>query len=185
MQGLRLVARRTLLCCIVLLGCLTLALLLRSATRVDVLSVWLTRCCRYDVVSGLGSIRIICWRTSYSMREQWEWEYNSKRVTADLVQHPGFYENRWDWRDSTISGSDGRQLRLWTCALPHWAIALVLLLISVSPFLTRQVKRRVRRRHGRCLHCGYDLRGTTESRCPECGIAFKRGAHIGASPGEW
>jgi len=23
-----------------------------------------------------------------------------------------------------------------------------------------------------CLHCGYDLRGQTEPRCPECGTAF-------------
>ena len=23
-----------------------------------------------------------------------------------------------------------------------------------------------------CVHCGYDLRGLTESRCPECGRAF-------------
>ena len=26
-----------------------------------------------------------------------------------------------------------------------------------------------RRKHGRCLHCGYDLTGLTERRCPECG----------------
>jgi len=23
-----------------------------------------------------------------------------------------------------------------------------------------------------CMHCGYDLRGQTEARCPECGRAF-------------
>ncbi len=25
---------------------------------------------------------------------------------------------------------------------------------------------------GQCLECGYDLRGTVEPRCPECGIPF-------------
>ncbi|MGF1634927.1 MAG: hypothetical protein ACFCVE_13825 [Phycisphaerae bacterium] len=31
-----------------------------------------------------------------------------------------------------------------------------------------------------CLHCGYDLRGITSDRCPECGLAFDRAA--GAQP---
>jgi hypothetical protein len=35
-----------------------------------------------------------------------------------------------------------------------------------------------------CLHCGYDLRGQTEARCPECGRAFERpklgGGELGA-----
>jgi hypothetical protein len=29
-----------------------------------------------------------------------------------------------------------------------------------------------RRRLGRCVRCGYDLRGLSESRCPECGEWF-------------
>ncbi len=32
-----------------------------------------------------------------------------------------------------------------------------------------------RRRHGRCLHCGYDLTGLTEPRCPECGNGVEIG----------
>jgi hypothetical protein len=29
-------------------------------------------------------------------------------------------------------------------------------------------------RNGYCRRCGYDLRGLTEERCPECGTAFRR-----------
>ena len=32
-------------------------------------------------------------------------------------------------------------------------------------------RRRKRKRHGLCLQCGYDLRGSKE-RCPECGTGF-------------
>ena len=32
------------------------------------------------------------------------------------------------------------------------------------------------RRRGRCPACGYDLRGTREPRCPECGSRFDRAA---------
>ena len=28
----------------------------------------------------------------------------------------------------------------------------------------------LRRRRGACVHCGYDLRGSSDGRCPECGV---------------
>jgi hypothetical protein len=34
---------------------------------------------------------------------------------------------------------------------------------------------------GRCLECGYDLRGLTEPRCPECGTSFTPGSEALAS----
>ncbi len=37
-----------------------------------------------------------------------------------------------------------------------------------------------------CLHCGYDVRGQTEPRCPECGRAFDPGLlHGTPRSGEW
>ena len=36
------------------------------------------------------------------------------------------------------------------------------------------VRRRWRRRRGRCAACGYDLRGQIEARCPECGAGDMR-----------
>jgi hypothetical protein len=32
------------------------------------------------------------------------------------------------------------------------------------------LKRRSRRRRGRCIACGYDLRGIEGAKCPECGM---------------
>ena len=45
-------------------------------------------------------------------------------------------------------------------AAPLW------LLFAVMP---RAVRRHLRRRRGRCLKCGYDLRGDLAGGCPECG----------------
>ncbi len=41
-----------------------------------------------------------------------------------------------------------------------------ILWIPFAPFALRHV---LRRRRGACLQCGYDLRGTSGSVCPECG----------------
>lgn len=40
------------------------------------------------------------------------------------------------------------------------------LLFLVAP---RTLRRQIRRRRGRCLKCGYDLRGNLDAGCPECG----------------
>ena len=51
--------------------------------------------------------------------------------------------------------------------LPHWFLAGLLSLPAAAGWTARARKAR-RRRHGRCMQCGYDLRATPD-RCPECG----------------
>jgi len=53
--------------------------------------------------------------------------------------------------------------------IPLWSIAL---LTAIAPLVWtwRIVRRRLRRRRGRCVECGYDLRAHPAGRrCPECG----------------
>jgi hypothetical protein len=54
-------------------------------------------------------------------------------------------------------------------AMPIWFPILALLILPFAAFLLGPVRRWSRRRHGRCLRCGYSLRGLPEARCPECG----------------
>ncbi len=47
--------------------------------------------------------------------------------------------------------------------------AVLLWILWLSPFV---VRRAIRRKRGRCVNCGYDLRGTSGGGgevCPECG----------------
>ena len=55
--------------------------------------------------------------------------------------------------------------------VPLWSVALVCALASGLLTVLPVLRRRKRARRGQCLHCGYDLRGSTE-RCPECGTEF-------------
>lgn len=66
-------------------------------------------------------------------------------------------------------------------SIPLWAPALLLLMPTL---LLLGYLRRLRRRvtDGKCLHCGYDLRGIASDRCPECGqLAPDRPAADGAA----
>lgn len=41
--------------------------------------------------------------------------------------------------------------------------------LSTWTFFWPLARRRLRRKRGQCLACGYDLRGSTTATCPECG----------------
>ena len=55
-----------------------------------------------------------------------------------------------------------------------WAMPTTSLDPELRQFILDQMKRtrQVRKRMPRCLRCGYDLRGQTTPRCPECGLEF-------------
>ena len=57
---------------------------------------------------------------------------------------------------------------IWTgFAINTIFYAVIMWVLWSSPFAARRM---IRRKRGRCLNCGYDLRGTSEGEvCPECG----------------
>jgi hypothetical protein len=52
---------------------------------------------------------------------------------------------------------------------PHWSLAAITAIVP-SIWCLRRQRDRARKRLGRCVTCGYDLRATPD-RCPECGTA--------------
>jgi hypothetical protein len=64
--------------------------------------------------------------------------------------------------------------------VPHWLVVL-LGLTPGAAWARRRWGRRRRRVRGRCVECGYDLRGARE-RCPECGAEILGAAAVEAPP---
>jgi hypothetical protein len=71
-----------------------------------------------------------------------------------------------------------RELRLWSVLLGLFIINIIIVWF-VSRHTRQKKVRRIMLKHGRCPHCGYDLRnlpvdGTDSATiCPECGCAWK------------
>ncbi len=64
-------------------------------------------------------------------------------------------------------------------------VVLALVCLAAIPFFVVRYRRatlRMLQAENRCTRCGYDLRGLTEPRCPECGTPFSTGYDAEVSP---
>jgi hypothetical protein len=72
----------------------------------------------------------------------------------------------WDFAGFEVVNTK-RNSGYFILAIPFWAIGLPLVALTAWCIVSLR-RERLRRRTGRCLKCGYDLRAST-GRCPECG----------------
>ncbi len=121
------------------------------------------------------------WTVSSALRVGWPLLCLNSEQTA-TYKRPAFvgptglrayqHESRWAWR------LPGKQVGLTSDAViplepifPGFFIntlfyAVILCLLWSTPFVARRL---IRKRRGRCVHCGYDLRHAEHDVCPECG----------------
>jgi hypothetical protein len=113
----------------------------------------------------------------YSVRESFELS-GGKKVLAAVLPFALFIAA--DWVLSCLTTPDRLRSGSLGCLMLH--IAGLGCLVPVVTILEYRVARKELRRfvwrrcaqHGVlvCMHCGYDLRGQTVCRCPECGKPF-------------
>ena len=74
----------------------------------------------------------------------------------------------FDSRSGLVQGLDS-WIRVTELRVQIWFLLLVFSIWPVLAVCFGPVRRYRRRRRGRCVTCGYDLRGNVSGRCPECG----------------
>jgi len=155
--------------CISVVAVITLLVLIaRSESRKD--RWWFdTRCASIDVITceGLVLVSVLWSETPLPPREQlflprsWESFYENAGLDV-LVGQTQFRFEHWS------PGSDRCYEVL--CPLAVLLLPFLPVLLVGGAAIWRQ---QFRRRHGLCVACGYDLRGTPEG-CPECGRLVRR-----------
>ncbi len=84
-------------------------------------------------------------------------EFEIRGLDADIAEAPGIHA-------VTV------HLSLW---LPLVGFAAYPVTVGIVAFIRGPLRRYRHRKRGRCIHCGYDLRGTTGGVCSECGSAVR------------
>ena len=146
-------------------------------------------CGAIALVAIVGSITLMIlsrgdpWRFGQQHEPYWSWAIGSGRLKLWIAE-PGVFTPTDSWTSSWYRGLDGSPIR-WdftmhrgstggvvVMAIPFWSVALGGITLGVGVFGYPTLRRTRRRRRGRCLKCGYDLAGTVDEVCPECGMAL-------------
>ncbi len=96
-------------------------------------------------------------------------------VTPSMPAAPGESLTVYVWGAIVTCAFASEEIDVEAVSISNW-ILFGGLFIPASCFSvwTFRLARRSRHRHkNRCMECGYDLRGTRDPRCPECGTAFE------------
>ena len=154
----------------VILFVATVALWVRSYSTADML--WYGRPgWRHGLITEPGVIRLF--KDRHRPKDSAPGKFWYTHWKQGPRYRPEFYQavhwHRWGFSFVTDREGDGFMRRL-TFALPYW---FVLVIVAALPAARSMPGRPHRRRDGRCLNCGYDLRATPE-RCPECGTIAAR-----------
>lgn len=94
----------------------------------------------------------------------------------DVSQATRSTQTNWPWWQYTVvvfeDTSNGRYYQHWSVNASSEVALAMGVVFGICPtfaILRGPVRRRWRRRHGRCTQCGYDLTGNVSGVCPECG----------------
>ncbi len=148
-------------------------------------------------VIGWGTVVITpllagIWCASYFIDCSFYWEITEKRTLtaggrsgnadlffSDIRETPPQIEFIWGhhpfqgrtWHSFGVYSYDQKGWQHSGLIFPIWS-ALFLSVGIATLFIRGPVRRHRRRRRNHCLHCGYNLTGLSDPRCPECGRPF-------------
>ena len=164
---IRVLARRmTLFICAsisVSAGVLCIASYCRSIVvlRPPMVGFWedLQRDAHHDVtIKAQNGVLVVLYRDRIT---KWRWTTGFGPLTK--YEFGGFkYSDRMSWlRVYTFRSID--------ICIPLWLPFVFFGVYPLIAYMRGPVRHRRRRKRNQCIHCGYNLTGLTEPRCPECG----------------
>jgi hypothetical protein len=112
-----------------------------------------------------GSFAIASVNTSQGMLEAILGSSPDDQLVRELASHATEVHGRFGFG---YAKGAYRGMRFSIVRIPYWLIVGLTAILPIRWWLDRR-RRAGRRRSGRCVECGYDLRRTTGHRCPECG----------------
>ncbi len=132
--------------------------------------------CRYQVSYGNQARGLVL---AAGMLERWRSNALHPRRVRDAPWRIVIGENdrmhdalMYLWPGGCVTYGGSR----WSHYIPVWQLAVPLMVLAlVLRTVRRRSEARASARSGHCPTCGYDLRGSPEGKCPECGCATKLG----------
>ena len=181
---------RSAVCCVSLLLCVALTVLwVRGWWLADSIEFYRGSLDRHSrdgvrVTSGYGAVRVR-WSRARLLDASGqipipfgEWHLGRRFTTRRRADRLPIQWRPWRYHATAPSygrmdlpqygGIVGSVFVFESFSLAHWVLVAVTAAPPALWWGVPAVRRRVRRRRGRCVVCGYDLRGGT-GRCPECG----------------
>ena len=152
----------------------TVALWARSAKQTEVLGFYTPTGHVVGVASDHSGVLFFASNARFDA----DYDLSTDRMSISAVEFHQVHDWLFDKRAQKLriagfqvaAGAFSRTISHWkygAIIVPYWALLIVLIPLPAR-YLSRVVIRWRRRRLGRCIGCGYDLRKSTE-RCPECG----------------
>ena len=141
------------------------------------------------IFSLLGLLlSVVAWGASYYRVKYWSSTYDItfSMGCCEYLDKPTPMEPNWlGWRRLDFTGFGtiwwppdlhrGQAYpQGWYMIMPLWIPVLCFGVPSWFLFFRPIRRRRKRKKLGLCLECGYNLRGLTELRCPECNTPFEK-----------
>ncbi len=83
------------------------------------------------------------------------------------------FGGRWRWRPIQTSNTSV-PVQFNYIRVPTWLPVVALLIMPTHGIIRGPWVQRRRQRHNQCQHCGYNLQGLPEPRCPECGSPIEK-----------
>jgi hypothetical protein len=129
-----------------------------------------SECCRLAVLCGRGDLELAYFAVIPRSHPFQPLDLSFYRYALKRCRESDYGRLTEDGMTSEEQGFRARnQFLITTARMPLWPATIGFAALPVLCLIRGPLRRALRRRHGLCVSCGYNLTGNTSGVCPECG----------------